>query len=147
VTEPAAQESAARWLAYVHPLWMALSITLAAVALRRGLALRRARRLGAPLGREALRGHLRAAKPAVALLAVGFTLGPLSMWGLRDREPFSTAHALFGSLAFGLFLATAWLGRRLERGHGRPLDAHAVAALAALLAAGLAAMTGWVLLP
>ena len=87
------------------------------------------------------------AKLAVALVALGAAGGPLSMALLRDREPFETAHAWFATLALVLFLATAWLGRRLERGRGRPLDAHALLAALALLAAGVAAVTGFVLLP
>jgi nitrate reductase gamma subunit len=46
-----------------------------------------------------------------------------------------------------LFGTVALLGRRMERGDLRPREAHAVAALCALLASGVAAVTGFVLLP
>jgi hypothetical protein len=147
VTDPAAQEGLARWLAYGHPLWMLAALSLAALALRSGLALRSARRRGARRAPGAVRRHLALAKPALGMVAVGFVAGPLSMAWLRDREPFGTAHAWVGTATVVLFLAAGLLGRRLERGRGRPLDAHALLATLAVLAAGVAALTGFVLLP
>lgn len=143
----AAHEGWARLLAYAHPLWMLASLGLAALALRSGLALRAARRRGMRRRPEALRRHLALAKPAIAAVAIGFAAGPLSMALLRGRDPFATAHGWIGTIALALFLAAAWLGRRLERGRGRPLDAHAALATLAVLAAGVAALTGFVLLP
>jgi hypothetical protein len=147
VTDPAAQEPWVRWLAYLHPAWMSVSLGVATLALRRGLALRRARRLGRSRSAAELRGHLRAAKPAVVMLALGFVGGPLSMLWLRGREPFGTVHSAIGTSALALFVATAWFGLRLERGRGGSRDAHALVALLAALAGGLAAITGFVLLP
>jgi len=123
------------------------SLLLAGLALRSGLAMRRARRLRRPPAREARAEHLRLAKPAVALVAAGFVLGPLSMWLFRGRAPFGTVHAALGILAVTLFLATALLGRRLEHGRGRPLDLHALLGTLAMLVAGAAAVAGFVLLP
>lgn len=134
-------------LAYGHPLWMTASIVLAALAARSGLRMRSARRLGARRDPSERGRHLRIAKRAVALLAVGWVGGPLSMLWLRDRAPFETAHAWIGTGALMLFVATAVLGRGLERGRHRRLEAHALVAMTALLAAGLAALTGFVLLP
>lgn len=136
-----------RWLAWVHPAWMVASLGVAGLAARAGLALRRERVRGArrtPGGRER---HLCYAKPAVAMVAVGFLGGPPSMWWLRGREPFDTVHALLGCTALALFLAAAVLGHRLERGRGRPLDAHAACGAAALLLALAAAVAGFILLP
>jgi len=147
VTDPAAQEGLARWLAYGHPLWMLAAISLAALALRSGLALRSARRRRERRRPEDLRRHLALAKPALVMVAVGFAGGPLSMAFLRGREPFGTAHAWIGVAALVLFAAAGVLGRRLEHGHGRPLDAHALLATLAVLAAAAAALTGFVLLP
>jgi hypothetical protein len=147
VTDPAAREPLAHWLAYLHPLWMAVSIVWALAALRSGLALRTGRRLRRPRTGNEVRRHLRLAKPAVTLIAIGFTGGPASMFWLRGRVPFDTLHAWAGTTALALFLTAAWLGRRLERGHGRPLDAHALAALLAVLVAGVAVVAGLVLLP
>jgi hypothetical protein len=147
VSDPAAHEGLARWLAYGHPLWMLGSIALAALALRSGLRLRRARRGGARRTGADVRRHLSLAKPAIVLLLAGFAAGPASMAWLRGREPFGTAHGWIGALAIALFVAAAALGRRLERGRGRPLDAHAALAALAVLAAAAAALTGFVLLP
>jgi hypothetical protein len=147
VNDPAAHDALARWLAYAHPAWMAASIALAAAALRSGIRLRRGRQRRARRGPDDLRRHLRLAKPAVMMIFVGFAGGPASMWWLRGREPFDTAHALAGCTALVLFAGAAAMGRRLERRRGRPLDAHAALALLAVLAAGVAAVTGFVLLP
>jgi hypothetical protein len=147
VTDPAAHEGLARWLAWGHPVWMAAALALAALALRSGLALRRARRRGVRLGPAARRRHLALAKPAVAAVAIGFVGGPLSMAFLRGREPFATAHAWIGVLALALFAAAALLGHRLEHGRGRPQDAHAALATLAVLVAAASALTGFVLLP
>ena len=77
----------------------------------------------------------------------GSSRAPLSSIFLRDWTPFERAHGWIGLAAAGLFVATAIVGRRIERGQSRALDLHAVLALAATLAAGVAAMTGFVLLP
>ena len=156
MTDPAANDALLHALAWVHPVWMLCSLGLAAAALRLGLALRRDRRsrlhglARAPEARPrgALRrAHLRLAKPAVVLICLGFVGGPLSMWALRGRPPFGTVHALLGVTAALLFAATAVLGRRLELARGRPLEAHALAGLLALLAGAAAAVAGFVLLP
>jgi len=135
------------WLAWVHPAWMLASLGAAGLAARAGLALRRERARGARRSPGLRERHLRWAKPAVAMVALGFLGGPPSMWWLRGREPFGTAHALLGCAALALFLTAAVLGHRLERGRGRPLDAHAACAAAALLLALAAAVAGFVLLP
>ena len=69
------------------------------------------------------------------------------MFWLRGREPFETAHALFGSTAALLFVAAAWFGRRLEHGRGRARGVHAALGVLAFLAAALAAVAGFDLLP
>jgi hypothetical protein len=125
---------------------MVASIALAAFALRAGLALRRARVVRARPAPTARARHLRFAKPAVVVVTIGFLAGPLSMWWLRDRAPFDTLHALLGTLAAGLFVATGLLGRRLERGGSRAVEAHGRLGLLALLAAAAAAFAGFVLL-
>ena len=147
MSDPASRDALTRALAYGHPLWMSAALATAALAARSGLRMRRARRLGTRRDPAERGRHLHRAKLAVALVTLGAAGGPLSMALLRNREPFETAHAWFATLALVLFLATAWFGRRLERGRGRPLDAHALLAALALLAAGVAAVTGFVLLP
>jgi hypothetical protein len=126
---------------------MGFALALAALALRAGLRLRGARRRGARRPPGEYRRHLRLAKPAVLALALGYLGGPASMWWLRGREPFGTAHALAGSVALALFVAAAVLGRRLERGRTRRRDLHGALALLACAAAAAAAVTGLVLLP
>jgi len=123
------------------------SLGLAALAFQVGFGMRRARLRRLRREPATRRSHVRVAKPAVVLLVLGFVLGPLSMWKLRGRGPFESVHAWLGLLAASLFVATGWLGRLLERGRSRRLDAHALLGALALLAAALAAVAGFVLLP
>ena len=126
---------------------MVLALCLCALTLRAGLALRRSR-LGLARRTPALRRrHLRIAKPAVALLLCGFVLGPLSALWLRDWTPFGSFHAWLGLLVAALFAATAVVGRRIETGRSRAFDAHAALGGLAVLAAAVAAVAGFVLLP
>jgi len=126
---------------------MIASLGVVALALRAGLRLRRARFGREPRAPGLLRSHLRVAKPAIPLVCVGFLAGPISAAWLRDWTPFATFHAWVGALAVGLFLAAAILGWRLERHRGRPVDAHAILAGLAVLAAAVAVVAGLVLLP
>ena len=140
-------DAVAFYLAYLHPAWMLLSLGLAALALRAGLALRRARRLGQRRTADAYRRHLRLAKPALLLLALGFAGGIASALWLRGWDAFETAHGLVASAALAALLATGALGWRLEHGRSRAVEWHArLAALSVLLAAA-AIGTGFVLLP
>ncbi len=126
---------------------MVASLTVAALALRAGLVLRRARRGDRRRTSLSRRAHLRLAKPAVGLLLAGFIAGPLSVLALRDWQPFRTFHGGLGMLVAGLLIATAVLGRRLEMGRSRGFDAHALLGMLALLGAAIAAVAGFVLLP
>ncbi len=126
---------------------MLSSITLAFFALRAGLELRRRRLQGARREAGLMRRHLRLAKPAVVLILIGFAGGPVSSFLLRGWQPFERFHAYLGLLAASLFTGAAVLGRRLERGRGRAVDAHGWLGVLALLAAALAAVAGFVLLP
>jgi hypothetical protein len=126
---------------------MVLALGLCALALRAGLTLRRSR-LGRIRRTPAMRrSHLRVAKPALVLLACGFVGGPLSALWLRDWTPFGSFHAWIGLLAAGLFAATALAGHRIETGQSRAFDAHALLGGVAVLAAAVAAVAGFVLLP
>ncbi len=126
---------------------MVASLGVVALALRAGLRLRRARFGREPRTPDLLRAHLRFAKPAIALVFVGFLSGPISAAWLRGWTPFATFHAWLGVLAAALFIAAAILGRRLEQHRGRPVDAHAILAGLAVLAAAVAVVAGLVLLP
>lgn len=126
---------------------MMCSVVLALLALRAGLVLRRARAARRPAPRGARQRHLRLAKPAVVLVLIGFAAGPVSSVWLRGWSAFESFHGMLGGLAAALFAATAWYGRRLERGGVAARNAHALAGVLALLAAALAAFAGFVLLP
>jgi hypothetical protein len=143
----AAQGGAAYWLAYAHPAFMLVALGCALAALRIGLALRRARRLGARRDGGVYVRHLRNAKLAAALLPLGFAGGVASAAWLRGWNPLESAHGWVASTTLALFLATAFFGRRLERGAGDPHDVHALLAVAATLGAAAAAFTGFALLP
>ena len=126
---------------------MTLSLGVAWLALRSGLGLRRRRVRRLPGLVELRSRHLRYAKPAIVLIAIGALAGPLSSWLLRDWTPFQTFHAWAGVSALTAFSATAVLGRRLERGLATARPIHARLALLTVLAAGIAAVSGFVLLP
>ena len=126
---------------------MVASLLLAGAALRVGLSIRRARATRKPPPRDARAAHLRIAKPAIAMLVPGFLLGIASSVWLRGWEPFATFHGLVGFAAAVLFVATAFYGRRLERGDASARAAHAWLGLVAMAGAALAAFAGFVLLP
>lgn len=126
---------------------MVVTIALALLTLRAGVAVRSARRRGHGAISDLRRAHVRLARPTVALVVLGFAGGPLSMWLLRDREPFGTFHAALGAIALGLFATAALLGRRVERGQLDAAGLHGRLGLAAVIAAGAAAVAGFVLLP
>jgi len=126
---------------------MVTSLALAAVVLRTGLRMRARRRYGQRPQAALRRAHIRLAKPAVALVVVGFLGGPISAVFLRDWAPFATLHAWLGLVAAALFVAAALLGLRLERGRSRDVDRHALLGAFAILLGGLAAMAGLILLP
>jgi polyferredoxin len=137
----------ARVLAHLHPAWMLISLALAVLTLRAGLALRRARLGRAPRDPGLRRRHLRLAKPAVVLVLAGFVGGPLSAVWLRGWEPFASFHGALGLVVATLFAAAALIGRRLERGRSRAFQLHALLGALAVLGAALAAVAGFVLLP
>ena len=136
-----------RWLAYVHPAWMVISIAIAAIALRAGLLLRRARRRRTRRPEGLREQHLRFARPAVALLLIGFVAGPISAVGLRGWGVLESFHGWLGLVCIALFVVAARLGWALERGRTRAFDAHGLLGLLALLAAAVAAVAGFGLLP
>jgi hypothetical protein len=146
MTDPAA-EPTLRWLLYVHPIWMLVALGLCLVALRAGLALRRAHasRRPPPPGTRAL--HLRVAKTGVVLVLCGFVLGPLSVAWFRDWTPMSSFHALLGGLAALLFAGAGLQGRRLEAGERDARRSHALLGGAAVVLGLTAAIAGFVLVP
>ena len=135
---------------------MVVTLVAAALTLRAGLRMRkarharsaRARRLpGAASAHELLKAHLRLAKPAVVLILIGFLAGPVSSFWLRGWDPFEKLHSWLGLAAASLFVAAAVLGRRLEQRRGGRPDLHGLLGLLGVLTAALTAMAGLVLLP
>jgi hypothetical protein len=126
---------------------MALCLALAAAAFRAGLSLRRARLARRPPPAGARRRHLRVAKPAVALICVGFAAGLASAVWLRGMTPLASFHGLLGVGALALFVATWRQGTRLERGDASVRNLHAQLGAGALLVAVAAALAGFAILP
>lgn len=145
--DPTGHDPVARWLAYGHPAWMLLALGLAFLALRKGLALRRARQGGERGRGKAVAAHVRVAQPAVLLVVAGALFGPVSAVWLRGWEPLRTFHGAVALVAAGLFVAAGWIGWRLHRGRSRAVDAHGWLGVLAFLMAALATVAGFVLLP
>ena len=141
------QSALAFYLAHAHPLFMLASLAFALLALRAGLALRLARRLGARRDGRAYARHLRLAKLAVTLLPIGFVAGIASAVWLRGWSALGSAHGWISSTTLALFLAAAFLGRKLERRASDARDAHALLGVLAALCAAASLLTGFVLLP
>lgn len=145
--DPTGHDTLYFWLAHIHPAWMTVALVAAWLGLRSGSELRRLRaRRGRGLVELRAR-HLKRAKPAVVLLCVGFILGPVSSYFLRDWTPFQTFHSLAGTFAIVLFVLAARLGSKLEQGRRSARAAHLQSVLAALLCAAVAAVSGFGLLP
>jgi hypothetical protein len=126
---------------------MLVSLGVAGLALRSGLALRRSRRLRTRRPQELRPAHLRLAKLAVVALMLGALLGPVSSLWLRDWAPLRSFHGVLGIAVAALFGAAAIVGHRIEEGKSRSFDAHAWLGLAAFLFAAVASVAGFVLLP
>jgi hypothetical protein len=126
---------------------MVVSLGLVFAALRAGLVVRRSRAVRRPPPRGARERHLRMAKPAVACVLVGLFAGPASAVWLRGWDAFGTFHAWLGLAAAGGFAIAAIAGHRLEGGRQDARGAHALFAALGVLAAAIAAVAGFVLLP
>ena len=129
---------------------MAATLALVFLALRHGLALRRARSGGdlGGLSRKTHRErHLRFGKIAIGCLVLGFVGGFATTTFWQGRAPFSTFHGLLGGLALLSFGLVARFGGQLEAGEMSVREAHAWAAFAAVLFASAGAVAGFVLLP
>ena len=145
--DPTGHDELAFWLAYIHPAWMLTTIAIVYAAFRKGQAMRRARLRGTRREPAWRRQHLRLAKLALVLLVLGFVDGVASAWFLRAWSPLQTLHAWVGIGTLTLFATLGFTGRALEQGRSREVSRHGWIAVGALLAAGLAFATGFVLLP
>ena len=126
---------------------MLLSLGMAFLALRSGLALRRTRLRQSGRTPELRSRHLRLAKPAVAMVSAGFVGGLVSWHWLRGGETLGSFHGLVGVVVMACFAGAAVLGRRIETGRSRALDAHALLGGLAVLLAAVAAVAGFALQP
>ena len=136
-----------RMLAFAHPAWMILSIAMALATARLGLEMRKHRLAGRPAGASRRRRHLRLGKATLIAVAIGFSIGPLSMYFLRDRSVFDSFHGVLGIIVAGLFAWTGWSGRALSLGKKDARDVHRIAAASSLGAALVSAVAGFILLP
>lgn len=136
-----------RLLAFVHPIWMVSSVALALATARLGFEIRRRRRAGRPVGAELRGRHLRLGRLAISLVVVGAVAGPISMACFRGRPLFESFHGVLGLVVTGLFLWTGHSGRALARGDQTARPLHRLVAAAAISAALLSAVAGFVLLP
>ena len=108
--------------------------------------MRRRRQRSARPNLALLKRHLALAKPGVVLALLGFVGGAISSVVIREWKPFELLHGAIGVLVVILFSVTAILGRRAEKGEGDP-NLHGLMGVFAVLAALLAAVAGFVLLP
>jgi len=146
-TDPTRVDETAKLLAYLHPAFMVATITLVLVVLREGIRMRKLRLARKPVSRALRDRHTKLAKPAVAMVMVGLLGGVVSIVELRARAPLGTFHAFAALLSASLFGAAAWIGHRIEARKSRAVEAHGWLGLAATLAAALASLGGFVLLP
>ena len=126
---------------------MVTSLLLAFLALRSGLALRRSRIRRTGRTPEMRPRHLRFAKPAVVMVALGFIAGLGSWVWLRGGEVLGTFHGFIGVAVVTLFIAAAVVGHRIEAGESKAFDNHARLGGLALLRGAGAAVAGGGLLP
>jgi hypothetical protein len=136
-----------RVLAFVHPAWMLMSLFLAVATARLGLGIRKLRLAGQRSGPERRKRHLRLGKATLVAIAIGFSIGPLSMLFLRDRPAFDSFHSILGIIVLGLFAWTGWSGRALAAGDQSARDIHRIAAGSSLAAGFISAIAGFILLP
>jgi hypothetical protein len=121
-------------------------ITLGLAAAREGLTIRRHRLRRARYDRAR---HLRLARWFVALAALGYLSGLVSMVWLRGQEPWQSAHGAITSAALAALLSAAALGQRMVH-HAAPPALRAVhlsAGALGLLLALAAAIAGFAILP
>lgn len=133
--------------AFAHPVWMVASLAMALATARMGLEIRRRRSRGEAPGRALRARHLRVGRIAVAMVVIGFALGPPSMVFVRAEAGFETFHGILGVVVVGLYLWTGWSGRALARGDQQARDVHRIAAAGAIGASLLSAVAGFTLLP
>jgi hypothetical protein len=144
--DPAMRDVTARLLAYLHPLFMIITVGLLALVFKEGVTLRRARlKQGVSSKNRSL--HTRLAKLTTGLLLAGAISGPISSVWLRGWSAFESIHARITLSVLCLCLLTAILGRLLERHQFRRPDIHGWLGLATLLGAVAAFVTGFALLP
>jgi len=134
------------WLAYAHPVAMAVLLALGLWVLRLGLRLRRARLGGRPGDSSPHRALARWVVPALVL---GYAAGIASQTWLRRGGPFESVHFPMVSLALLALLAAGILGLAMERGWlgSSARAAHGGVGAFGILIALAAAVAGMALLP
>ena len=136
--------------AFIHPAAQTAALALGLYVLILGLRIRREHRAGPGPGTARLAGrHMRLARWFIALLSAGYLLGLAGMWFALDKPLYGTAHSFFATLALGLFLGVAYLGRRLRIDPGRDdfRQIHTFCAFIAMFVSLAVAILGFQLLP
>jgi hypothetical protein len=124
---------------------MTAVIALGLIALREGLALRRARLLDR--ARDSGR-HRRVAQGFVVLVVLGYASGLFSMAKLRAEPLFESFHFMLTTTAGTALLLALGLGKNLERVPSSVVrGAHLACGAVGLLLALLAAVAGIAILP
>jgi Protein of unknown function (DUF4079) len=93
------------WLPFLHPAWQSVGIALGFLALREGLALRRARRAQTHALRRSAQPwrHAWLGKCSLWILSSGYLLGIAELWFVRAEAVLRSAHFYFATIALALF--------------------------------------------
>jgi hypothetical protein len=139
-------------LAYLHPILQVLVLLMAFATLRLGLALKRHRLRQRFLQnrRQIFQRHTQLGLICLGCLLGGYLLGIGSMFWLRQRLPFRSAHFFFSTIALLLFLGGGYTGWRLKYGtkkYADVRDIHSFLVYLGLFLALGAAVMGFILLP
>ncbi len=140
-------DAAPLWASWLHPIVATVGLTLAVLAVQRGLTIRETRTRRRPASPDAMVAHLALARPAVVTLLVAFVTGLASAVLVRGFPPFASTHSWFAAVATAAFAVTGLLGRGLLKDRAKRRALHVAAGLLGLGAGGLTALTGLPMLP
>lgn len=136
--------------AYLHPAFQTGVLIFGLYVLGLGLKVRNRHRSGTGPHIARLAGrHIRLARWFTGLYTLGYGLGLGGMHFALDKPLYQTAHSYFATVALALFLASAYLGRRLRLrpGNDDARQLHSYCAFLAMFLALLVAFLGMNLLP
>jgi ethanolamine transporter EutH len=140
-------DAAPLWASWVHPIVATVGLTLAMLAVQRGLTIRQTRTRRQPASPDAMTAHLAFARPAVITLLLAFGMGLASAVLVRGFTPFASTHSSFASVATAAFAVTGILGRGMVKDRAKRRALHVAAGVLGLGAGALTALTGLPMLP